>query len=74
MAVLESNDRRRLDLALLEVEALAVNLIHDCDALEAKACAVAPGVAVLLHADLAILRTGAECCRAEACEARRGNR
>jgi hypothetical protein len=70
MAETESTARRR-DLALVEIEALAVNTLHDVRALERKLIALSPGAAVMTHADCQMLTTNAECIRCEVQEARR---
>jgi hypothetical protein len=69
MATGQSTQRRR-DLALTEIDALALNLINDVRAMERKLIALSPGLAVAVYADARILETGAECIRHELIEAR----
>lgn len=63
--------RRRRDLALTEIDALAVNLLHDVRSLEARLARAGVGLAVLAYPELRIIETGAECIRGEVREARR---
>ncbi len=65
----QSTHRRR-DLALTEIDALAVNLIHDVRSLEARLERAGLGLAVLAYPELRIIETGAECIRHELIEAR----
>ncbi len=71
MAACKSTSRRR-DLALTEIDALAVNLIHDVRSLEARLERGGLGLAVLAYPELRIIETGLECIRAELGEARAG--
>jgi hypothetical protein len=61
---------RRGALALTEIDALAVNLIHDVRSLEARLERGGLGLAVLAYPELRIIEAGAECIRAETQEAR----
>lgn len=69
MATQQSTHRRR-HLALTEIDALAVNLIHDVRSLEARLERAGLGLAVLAYPELRIIETGAECIRHELVEAR----
>lgn len=60
----------RCDLALTEIEALAVNQIHDVRSLEARLERGGLGLVVLAYPELRIIETGAECIRHELAEAR----
>jgi hypothetical protein len=71
MATSQSICRRR-DLALTEIDALAVNLIHDVRSLEARLERGGLGLAVLAYPELRIIETGVECIRHELVEARAG--
>lgn len=63
---------RRGDLALTEIDALAVNLLHDVRSLEARLERGGLGLAVLAYPELRIIEAGAECIRHELLEARAG--
>lgn len=69
LASCKSTSRRR-ELALTEIDALAVNLIHDVRSLEARLERGGLGLAVLAYPELRIIEAGAECIRAELVEAR----
>lgn len=62
----------RGDLALTEIDALAVNLLHDVRSLEARLERGGLGLAVLAYPELRIIEAGAECIRAELAEVRAG--
>lgn len=70
MAAQQSTPGRRRDLALTEIDALAVNLIHDARSLEARLERAGLGLAVLAFPELRIIESGAECIRHELVEAR----
>jgi hypothetical protein len=55
---------------LTEIDALAVNLLHDARALDARLERAGLGPAVLAYPDLRLIETGAECIRHELAEAR----
>jgi hypothetical protein len=61
---------RRRALALTEIDALTVNLIHDVRSLEARLERGGLGLAVLAYPELRIIEASAECIRAELQEAR----
>lgn len=69
MACSQSTSRRG-DLALTEIDALAVNLIHDVRSLEARLERGGLGLAVLAYPELRVIEAGAECIRHELAEAR----
>jgi hypothetical protein len=63
---------RRSVLALTEIDALAVNLIHDVHALDARLNRAGLGPATIGYPDLRLIETGAECIRHELAEAHAG--
>lgn len=63
---------RRADLALTEIDALAVNAVHDVRSLEARLERGGLGLAVLAYPELRIIEAGLEAIRAELVEARAG--
>lgn len=69
MASCKSTHRRR-DLALTEIDALAVNLLHDVRSLEARLERGGLGLAVLAYPELRVIETGLQCIQAELGEAR----
>lgn len=68
MAASQSNRRRAL--ALSEIDALTVNLIHDVRSLEGRLERGGLGLAVLAYPELRIIEAEAECIRHELVEAR----
>jgi hypothetical protein len=71
MAAAQSSCRyRRRDLALIEIDALAINLLQDVRSLEARLERAGVGLSVLAYPELRIIETGAQCIRHELAEAR----